>query len=590
MKKTIYTVLISCFMGMTLTNCDDFLDYTPTAVVGEDEAFSDPEAMVTAAYAVMGDCWYTYPFNLWPYGDLTSDDCLKGGWGTGDTNYHHLEIWSSLSSTNPDHMDELWFRLYVGVSRCNRAIVSLQQYGEEKLGKDITEQRIAEVKFIRAHFYYKLVTLFRQVPWIDEVVFKNNTTETVRNDQYTYEQLFGKIIDDFKEAYRVLPDKQKDGGRVNKIAAASYIAKCYLNLAWGDGYEANTGVDHINREYMQEVVDYTDILDDSDYDYLEDYGDIFLPEYKNSKESIFAVQTSDYSDDRTAYGRANWSNVLNGCWNMWSCGWDCHKPSQNLVNAFKTRNGLPMFDDFNDKIDYPVNGKPTAQKWDPRLFHTVGMPTFPYKYEAEYTIDADRNARAASVYGYYSSMKEVPQRSKGETFNGSWQAFAMNDYVLRYTDVMLMRAEALIELDRLGEARVIINDIRNRAASSITKHIAYAADQCEIALYPESYFQDKETARKCLRWERRLEMAMEGSRYFDLRRWGIASKTLNAFFASEQKDSYSYVRIKTGEVIVQSYAQYYKDAHYTPGKNEFFPIPYNQLFYIPGLYVQNTGY
>ena len=590
MKKTIYTVLISCFMGMTLTNCDDFLDYTPTAVVGEDEAFSDPEAMVTAAYAVMGDCWYTYPFNLWPYGDLTSDDCLKGGWGTGDTNYHHLEIWSSLSSTNPDHMDELWFRLYVGVSRCNRAIVSLQQYGEEKLGKDITEQRIAEVKFIRAHFYYKLVTLFRQVPWIDEVVFKNNTTETVRNDQYTYEQLFGKIIDDFKEAYRVLPDKQKDGGRVNKIAAASYIAKCYLNLAWGDGYEANTGVDHINREYMQEVVDYTDILDDSDYDYLEDYGDIFLPEYKNSKESIFAVQTSDYSDDRTAYGRANWSNVLNGCWNIWSCGWDCHKPSQNLVNAFKTRNGLPMFDDFNDKIDYPVNGKPTAQKWDPRLFHTVGMPTFPYKYEAEYTIDADRNARAASVYGYYSSMKEVPQRSKGETFNGSWQAFAMNDYVLRYTDVMLMRAEALIELDRLGEARVIINDIRNRAASSITKHIAYAADQCEIALYPESYFQDKETARKCLRWERRLEMAMEGSRYFDLRRWGIASKTLNAFFASEQKDSYSYVRIKTGEVIVQSYAQYYKDAHYTPGKNEFFPIPYNQLFYIPGLYVQNTGY
>lgn len=187
-------------------------------------------------------------------------------------------------------------------------------------------------------------------------------------------------------------------------------------------------------------------------------------------------------------------------------------------------------------------------------------------------------------------MKEVPQRSKGETYNGSWQAFAMNDYVFRYTDVMLMRAEALIELDRLEEARTIINNIRQRAANSVSKHIAYAADQCEISLYPESYFQNKETARKCLRWERRLEMAMEGSRYFDLRRWGIASETLNAFFASEQNDSYSYVHPETGEVVVQTYGQYYKDAHYTAGKNEFFPIPYNQLFYIPGLYVQNAGY
>ncbi len=539
---------------------------------------------------MLGDCWYTYPFNLWPYGDLTSDDCLKGGWGTGDTNYHHLEIWTSLTSTNPDHMDELWYRLYCAISRCNRAIVSLRQNGSAKLGENVTNQRMAEVKFLRSHFYYKLITVFRQVPWVDEVVFENNTVEQVRNDQYSYEELLGKIIDDFQTAYDVLPDKQTDGGRVNKIAAASYLAKCYLDLAWGDGYEANTGVGHINRDYMQKVIDYTDAAVSSDYGYLEDFGDIFLPDYKNSKESIFAVQTSDYVDDHTTYGRANWSNMLNGCWGIWSCGWDCHKPSQNLVNAFKTRNGLPMFDDFNDEIDYPVNGEPTDQKWDPRLFHTVGMPTFPYKYEAEYTLDASKNTRAASVYGYYSSMKEVPQRSKGETYNGSWQAFAMNDYVFRYTDVMLMRAEALIELDRMEEARTIINNIRQRAANSVSKHIAYAVDQCEISLYPTSYFQDKETARKCLRWERRLEMAMEGSRYFDLRRWGIASETLNAYFASEQNDSYSYVHPETGEVVVQGYAQYYRDAHYTAGKNEFFPIPYNQLFYIPGLYVQNAGY
>ena len=330
---------------------------------------------------------------------------------------------------------------------------------------------------------------------------------------------------------------------------------------------------------MQKVVDYTDVVKASHYGYLEDYGDIFLPDYKNSKESIFAVQASDYSEDHTRYGRANWSNTLNGCWGIWSCGWDFHKPSQNLVNAYKTRNGLPEFTDYNDSDEYPVNGKPTAQKWDPRLFHTVGMPTFPYKYEPEYTL-TKANSRTPNTYGYYTSMKEVPQRSKGESYNRPWQAFDMNDYVLRYTDVMLMRAEALIELGRLQEARTIINDIRQRAKNSIKKHIEYAADQCDIALYPVSYFQDKETARKCLRWERRLEMGMEGSRFFDLRRWGIASETLNNYFKSEAKDVYDG----------QPYAEYYKDANFTPGKNEFWPVPYNQLYYIPGLYTQNKGY
>lgn len=199
------------------------------------------------------------------------------------------------------------------------------------------------------------------------------------------------------------------------------------------------------------------------------------------------------------------------------------------------------------------------------------------------------NSRNPNTYGYYTSLKEVPQRSAGETYNGSWQAFAMNDYVFRYTDVMLMRAEALIELNNLPEALQIINDIRKRASHSIDKHIAYAKDQCEIALYPENYFKDKAVARKCLRWERRLEMAMENGRFFDLRRWGIASKTLNSYFATEQNSVYTFKNEK-GETIEQNYGQYYKDAHFTAEKNEYFPIPYNQIFYIPGLYTQNKGY
>ena len=576
--KRFFISIISICLCLAFAGCNDYLDYKPTAVVDEDKAFQDPEGMVTSAYAMLGDCWYTYPFNLWPYGDLASDDCLKGGSGTTDTEYHSVEVFSTLTPTM-GHLDELWYRLYCAISRCNRAILSLQEHGNDKLGEETTKQRIAEVRFLRANFYFKLKMVFNKVPWIDEEVYKNNTQEQTRNDALTGDELWDKIIADFEDAYNTLPEKQNDGGRVNKVAAAGYLAKCYLERAWGNGYEDSTGVNFINKDYMQKVVDYTDVVEKSQYGYLEDYGDIFLPEYDNSKESVFAVQASDYNDDHTSFGRANWSNTLNGVWGIWSCGWDFQKPSQDFVNAFKTRNGLTEFDNYDATNDHPVNGQPTAQKWDPRLFHTVGMPTFPYKYDKEYTLTT-ANSRTPNTYGYYTDMKCVPQRSKGETYNGSWQAFAMNEYVIRYTESMLDRAEALIELGRLAEARTIINDIRQRAANSIKKHIEYAADQCEISLYPESYFQNKEMARKCLRWERRLEMGQEHERFFDLRRWGMLSTTLNAYFKREVNDSYNG----------QTYAQYYKDAHFTSGKNEYFPIPYNQLYYIPGLYTQNKGY
>ena len=561
------------------TSCNDFIDVTPTGVLDGDTAYNQPEEMVTAAYASLGDCWYDCPLNLWTYGDLGSDDCYKGGSGTTDTGYHPMEIYSTMTAT-PGEFDSMWYLLYRAISRCNRALVALEQSGVEKLGAETAQRRVAEVHFLRGHFYFKLLTLFNKIPWIDEEVFKNNAHEQVRNDALTHDELFDKVIGEFKMAYDVLPDEAPDGGaRVNRIVAAAYLAKCYLTRAWGDGYESGTGVGHINQAYMEKVEEYTAVVANSRFGYLEDFGDIFLPEFKNSKESVFAVQTSDYSEDNTTFGRANWSNTLNGCWGMWSCGWDFHKPSQNLVNAFKTKDGLPMFDSFNDETAYPVNGLPSAQKWDPRLFHTVGMPSWPYKYEEKYMMTKD-NSRTPNTYGYYTSLKEVPQRSAGETYNGSWQAFAMNDYVFRFTDVMLMRAEALVELGRLNDAMTIVNDIRRRAANSVEKHISYAADYCEISLYPMGYFSSKEVARKCVQWERRLELAMESSRFFDLRRWGIASSTLNRYYEQEKNVEYDG----------QAYADYLKEAHFTPEKNEYYPVPYNQLYYVPGLYTQNKGY
>lgn len=571
-------IFFAAAVAVAASSCN-FLEVPPTAVIDDAEALSHPDEMVVAAYASLGADWYTYPFNLWPFGDLASDDCLKGGSGTTDTDYHPMEVWSSLMPSSPGHLDELWYRFYVAISRDNRAIISLQEYGNDKLGAKETQRRLAEVRFLRAHWYFKLAQVFYQVPWIDEEVVRNTAHESVSNTALTHEQLMQKIIDEFKFAYDSLEVAGPGAtGRATKEAAAAYLAKCYLTRAYGDGYEATTGYAHVNTADMDSVLKYTKVVMDAGYDYEADFGDLFMQDNRNGIESVFAIQHSDYTNDNTQFGRGNWSNMLNGCWGIWSCGWDFHKPSQNLVNAFKTKNGLPMFDDY-DKVhnEYPINGAPTAQKWDPRLFHTVGMPSFPYKYEAAYTMTTD-NSRTPASYGYYTSLKEVPQRSKGETFNSPWQAFDMNEYVFRFTEVMLWRAEAMIETGDNAGAREIINRIRKRAKESVSKYIGYAADQCEIEQYDEATFNAD--PRRALRWERRLEMAMEHERYFDLRRWGLASSTLKDYFASEQNDNYEG----------QEYALYLKDAFYTTEKNEYWPVPYNQMYYSPGLYEQNRGY
>jgi hypothetical protein len=538
--------------------------------------------MLTAAYASLGADWYNYPFNLWPYGSLSSDDAMKGGSGTTDTNYHPVEVWSNLTASQPDHMDELWYRLYVSVSRANRAILAIQEYGEEKLGAETAKVRMGEARFLRAHFYFKLIQLWYQVPWIDEVVLKEAAQEQTRNDEFTHEQLMQKVIEDFEAAYNSVPETPSDRARVNKYAAAAMLAKCYLTLAYGDGYEASNGYSHINQQYMQKVVELTGYIANSGkFGYEADFGDLFMENNEGNIETIFAVQHSDYIDDNTKFGRNNWSNMLNGCWGIWSKGWDFHKPTQNLVNAFKVdANGFPMFDTYDNEHNiHPVNGIPVDQKWDPRLFHTVGMPTFPYKYEAQYTLTTD-NSRNPANYGFYTSLKEVPQRSLGESYTEStWQGFAMDDYVVRYTEVMLWRAEALIETGNIDGAITIINQIRARANNSVSKYIQYAANQIRTLGYYQTGVS-KDEARKYLRWEKRLEMAMEPERYFDLRRWGLASSTLNAFFASEKEGNYDGT----------AFAGYYGDAFYTAGKNEYWPIPYNQLFYVPGLYTQNKGY
>lgn len=484
MKRFITSLAIACTVLCASSSCEDFLDVKLSGVIDGDYAMSHPEEMCIAAYSALGDDYWDCPLNLWPYGDVRSDDAYKGGMNESDNQgYHDMEVCTSLLSTT-GNIDGMWYRLYCVISRVNQAIIAVQNADEATYPQKAA--RLAEMRFLRAHFYFKLKTVFRYVPYIDEVAHAEQTQEQVGNRDLTEEEFWNRITEDFEAAYNTLDMYPADKARVSKTAAAAYLAKVWLYRAFPqDENHQFTGT--VDQQALRHVITYTDYVKSAtEYRLEPDFSDNFLPENPNGCESIFAVQHSTKTADGTIYGRANWSNILNCPAVLFPGGHDFLKPSQNLVNAFKTRNGLPMFDDFNDSRWIP-NPDPSVQtqKVDPRLFHTVAMRGFPYKYDKE-IIFTYANSRTPGCYGWYSSMKQCcPVGSPYVTYDEPWQAFGMNEIVLRYADIMLIRAEALIELnENLEEARTLINEIRTRAKNSMAR-IDYAEDFCEIDLSRE---------------------------------------------------------------------------------------------------------
>ena len=354
-------------------------------------------------------------------------------------------------------------------------------------------------------------------------------------------------------------------GRPTQAAASAYLAKVMLYKAYRQN-EKNEVIE-INEDDLKAVITYTDnaIMTAGGFGLEEDFAYNFLPQYENGKESIWAVQYSQ--DDNTMYGNLNFGNELTAPQFFGCC--DFQKPSQNLVNAFRTENGRPMFDTYNEKDNYDVQGN-----YDPRLFHTVAIPGFPYKYNVNYIFDKTWTRNEQEYYGLYSSLKENvdPDCSCLKKVNSPFVANSMNRIVLRYADVVLMRAEALIQLNRLSEALPLVNEIRNRAARSTTLVFDYGAS-FKVEPYTMAEWTDRDIAMRDLKWERRLELALEGSRFFDLVRWGDAAKVMNQYYASEA-----------------SRRSYYSDANFTAGKNEYLPIPQKQINYSGGLYQQNNGW
>nr|WP_295397096.1 RagB/SusD family nutrient uptake outer membrane protein [uncultured Prevotella sp.] len=572
MKKILYSVLTVLALVGT-TSCSDFLDdQKPQGVLNSDmvKEPSNVDNLVISAYAVFTTAEdVNSSFSMWNF-DVRSDDAYKGGNGTSDGDvFHQLEIEQGVLTTNWN-INDMWVRLYNCISRVNSAISVLETTSDSYQLKD---QRLGEMKFLRAYAHFLLKRLYKNIPFIMDANLKQEDYNTLSNTEFNNDEGWQQIINDVEYAYSVLPVKQTDKGRPSKAAAAAFLTKAYLYKAYRQDDPSSNQVTSINREDLLKVIEYSnpDIYSAGGFDLEADFHNNFRPEtqYENGVESIWAMQYS--INDGTKNGNLNWSYglIVPNIPGVTDGGCDFYKPSQNLVNAYRTdADGHPFIDTFNNK-DYDL-----TQDADPRLFLTVGLTGLPYEFNSKYMMDASSTwSRSNGLYGYYVTLKQNVDPDCGYMVKGSWWGTPMNRIVFRYADVLLERAEAYAQLNETGEAIKLVNKIRLRAKQSTGMIANYPSDygvKFNISTYNGSYSQ--EDALKIVKMERRLEMGMESERFFDLVRWGEAEKVLNKYFAEETNN-----------------CSIYGEAHFTANKNEYLPIPFSQVAASDGHYTQNIG-
>jgi hypothetical protein len=571
MKK--YLLLIVCLIG-TLGSCKKALDEQPQGVIASNQLNTPEniEKMVVSAYAALGNENLHTSNSLWPWGSMRSGDAYKGGDGVGDNSeWNDYETFVTNQNTN-GLTDQMWAQIYNNIARANNALLRLDNIAGSEF--PLKTSRQGEMRFLRGNHYFMAKIMWNLVPYIDENV---PTSEYIKisNTAMSSDQLWDKIAADFRYAANVLPATQTDAGRPNKYTALAYLAKTMLYQAYKQDNNHNmTGIDQAKLNQVVSLCD--SVINFSGYALAPDFGDNFLEVTENGPESVFAIQYS--KNDGTQFGRIDMGHSLTYPMNPeYGCCWQ-HIPSQDLVNNFKTdANGLPLFNGYNN-TDATKVADFLNQTFDPRLDHTVGIPGHPFKYVPTFVYQTSW-ARAPAIYGYFTSMKDDaaandPSFQKIPPFMSS----SKNWELVRFADVLLWKAEALIELNRPNEALPLINMIRQRAGNSTAR--LKQADGSFTSNYKVSLYQPgvnctwtQDYARQALRKERRLEFAMEGNRFFDLVRWGIADTYLNSYFASESTKR-----------------TYLKTAKFTKGRDEYLPIPLNQINYSKGLYKQNPGF
>lgn len=538
-------------------------DFTEAPAIGalSDDALKNEagvDLLLTGAYSVLdgidnkgGSDWGRTGDNWWF--DVLSDDAHKGSTDGDQADLYLLEIYD-WTTGNP-YILEKWKALYSGVNRAN-AVISLIATIEEG---DFSAQ-LAEARFLRGHFNFELQKIYGNVAYISEENYAN--TEF---NQPNPGPIWAQVEADFEYAAGNLPNTQSEPGRPTSIAAKAFLGKTHL-------YQSNWG---------QALTLFNEVINSGLYSLNAEFVDNFRFAGDNSSESIFAIQfTADsgqsYNGNRG--GTLNFSGP-----NDWCCGF--YQPSQDLVNAFQTSNGLPLLDTFNQTDvanDYGITSgepfTPHTGPLDPRLDYTVGRRGIEYNGWGEMIGKDWIRAGFADISGPYLGKKNVYYEGEdGNMGTGGWgeQRSGVNYHIMRYADVLLMAAEAAVESNNLPVALDYVNQIRSRAKNmSFVQNLDGTADAADYQIELYGSFSGQDHARKAVRHERRLELGMEGHRLFDLRRWSNGATLMNEYFSNEGR-------------VITSFAG---KANAYQGKHDLMPIPITAIDLSGGILTQNTGY
>lgn len=573
-KLKIGALLASTAMMVAVSCSEEFLEVPPVGQLSENQLVSlaGLDASLIAAYSQVNGRGNRLgsPSN-WVWGSIRGGEANKGTDPGDFTTINPIQRFENNAASG--EMGSKYNVCYEGIARANSVLRLLKKAGPDVTPTDVTRLS-AQARFLRAHFYFELARDYDKTPYVDESVDYGSGLEKVKNDK----SLFPFIVADLEFAISKLPATQPQVGRVNVWAAKSYLAKVYM----------------YTKEYSKAKSLFDDVIANGvtsnglKYGLVPYYDDMFRGRNDNHQESIWAYQSAANTG---SVNNANPEFDLNFPYNTGPAGpGNCcgfFQPSFTFVNAFRTdANGLPLLDKtYNGAANEVKNDMgvasgaaftPDAGNLDPRLDHTVGRRGIPYLDWMDHPGQAwIRNQPNA---GPYSPKKYVYAKSEAGTFqdNSSWTPgyTGINFMIIRFADILLLAAEAEIEVGSLEKAREYVNRVRTRAINSFLKRSnGTNAANYVISTYNTAW-TSKATAQLAVRHERLLELGMEGHRFYDLQRWGTAQAELDFYFA--------YDGVKLASALGGSkYADKFK----------WVPIPQDQIDLVgKDILVQNPGF
>jgi len=560
-----YIVALSFLTFMSLGSCgEDFLYKAPQGSIDENALTNanGVDLLVTNTYANLTENdWGASVFN-WTFGGMYGGDANKGSDANDQSVLNTMELYTTLASNG--YIDQKWRWVYKGVKRANKAIQVMANVTD--MAEAVRKSRTGELKFLRALFYFEGIKVFGPfIPWVDEAITENNPL--IHNDK----DIYSNVLADIDDAIANLPNTQDTPGRVNVWAAKALKAKILMQK--GDMAAA--------KPILKDVIENGKTSNGLAYGLEDDLDANFSSYTDNGKESIFAVQFSVDTNNNGNVGMSlcyphGGSGAPGGC-----CGF--YQPSNELANSFKVdANGLPLLDNSyrnGDPVSYrnpsteasaPLALNNNQIPVDPRLDFAIGRFGIPYK---DWGTPKNGWVRDAANGGIYLPKKHVYSKAEEEAglasggFSDGWApGSAMNLQYLSLRDCILLYAECLANDGELSQAMNQVNKIRTRAGlePNIIKINGVPAANYKIATYPTTHaaFTDKATCIKAVRMERKLELAMEGQRWFDLSRWG------GEYMAGAIKD---YVDFE------KKYLAKFATASYLPAAKTMFPIPDVQI-------------